>query len=309
MTRIITITLNPAFDIHYHVPQFAVGKENYSTNRTVDAGGKGVNISRALAASGVPSLALIAMGSENGRDFCTMLEQDDIEYVPIRCEGSIRYNVTIHPSSGPETRISQDSFQLTADKLEEIREKLIDLIEPGTLVAFAGRVPKGISLPTIKSFLQSLKDAGALLLLDTNTFLLDDIIDVKPWLIKPNEYEIELLMGREISDLSEIKAAADEIHRSGVDNVLVSLGGQGMVYVGHELSCRVAVPQITPLSTVGAGDSTLAGYIFGYVKGMSQIDTLKSAAAFGTAACLSHGTKPPKPEVIVELREEITVLV
>lgn len=308
MTKIITITLNPAYDIHYEVPQFTMGKENYSTSRIIDAGGKGINISRALKMSGLHSKALIVMGEDNDQDFEAILQQEQIDYLKVPCPGSIRYNVTIHPDVGPETRISQDNFQLAPAKLGEVAAKLTELAEPGAVVAFAGRVPRGINLPTIKSLLQTIKDAGALLVLDSNTFSLEELIKIKPWLIKPNEQEISSLLGRDILDIQEAKKAAVEIHKLGIENVLISLGELGMVYAGADVTCAVKVPQISPLSTIGAGDSTLAGYIYGYVNKMTQLDILKNAAASGTAACLAPGTNPPNPRDIKVIRDQITIL-
>mgnify|MGYP000854509082 CR=1 FL=1 len=112
----------------------------------------------------------------------------------------------------------------------------------------------------------------------------------------------------EIFDFAQAKEAAIGIQRLGIENVLISLGALGMVYAGDDLACEVKVPRITPLSTIGAGDSTLAGYIYGHVNRMSQIDTLKHAASFGTAACLASGTKPPDPADIALIRGEIVVL-
>lgn len=261
MGHVLTITLNPAFDVHYKVPKFELGKENYCSNRTIEASGKGVNISRSLAKNGGSSLALIAMGEANAAEFCSMLEHDELNYEKILCEGSIRHNITIHPCEGPETRISQDSFQLGLEKLTEIKELALAHIQPGTIVAFAGRVPKGISLEAINDFLQSLSHAGGLVVLDSNSFSLKDTVAIQPWLIKPNEYEIEALLGRPILDAMEARKAAIEIQSMGVENVLISLGPFGLTYAGPDFNCHVQVPAITPLSTIGAGDSTLAGYI------------------------------------------------
>src|SRR5690606_22848925 len=106
-----------------------------------------------------------------------------------------------------------------------------------------------------------LQSQGALLVLDSNSFALQDLAEIRPWLIKPNEYELEALLGRKIEAIGEVRQAAQELHQQGIANVLISLGEQGLVYAGAKLCCHVWVPKITPLSTIGAGDSVLAGYL------------------------------------------------
>jgi fructose-1-phosphate kinase PfkB-like protein len=144
--------------------------------------------------------------------------------------------------------------------------------------------------------------------LDSNSFSLQDLAELGPWLIKPNEYEIEALLGRGIRTEEAVLAAAREIHAQGVENVLISLGEQGLAYAGEDLCCRISVPKITPLSTIAAGDSVLAGYIYGYLQGWTKMEMLKTAAAFGTAACFTPGTLPPQRGVIARLKEEMEAI-
>ncbi|HHT89980.1 MAG: 1-phosphofructokinase family hexose kinase [Limnochordia bacterium] len=305
MHRIITITLNPALDMHYYLPHLEVEVENYSSEYTVNAGGKGVNVSRALAASGVPSLAVIVAGRTNYQEFAALLDRDHGEYCLIPCEGAIRRNITIHHDEGKETRISQDGFPVSLDVLEQVQKKAAEWITPGSILVFSGRVPKGVPIPEINGFLRSLKELGALLVIDSNSFSLTDLIELEPWLIKPNEHEIELLLGRKIKGAAEAEKAAGEIKAAGIENVLISLGAEGMVFAGSGCSYRLQVPAITPVSTIGAGDSTIAGFIAGYTQGASLNEALKTAASFGTAACLTEGTNPPLPNTIAQMKEEI----
>lgn len=307
MNQIITITLNPAFDIHYYVPDFKSEQENYSTARTVDVGGKGINISKALEINGVSNLALITAGKDNFQEFSVLLEKDNVKFESIICDGAIRYNVTIHPKNGLETRVSQDSFQITPDTLNEVKERLTNLVTPGTVIAFSGRIPKGIQRDAVKNLLHLLKNLGALLILDTNSLNLNDIIEIKPWLIKPNIQEIESLMGKKLLNHMELLEITTALHKKGVSNVLVSLGEHGLIYTGHQSSYRIEVPKITPISTVGAGDSTLAGYIYGHSNKRSQKEILKIAAAFGVAKCLEQGTKPPIPKNIASIYENVSI--
>jgi 1-phosphofructokinase len=307
MQQIVTITLNPAFDVHYEVERFELGKENYSSRRIVNAGGKGINISRALLVNGLDSLAVVVMGQENAGEFKAILDVEGLRYLEFPCPGAIRQNITIHPAEGLETRLSLDTFSLDVSVLQTIREALLPLIHPGTVVAFAGRVPKGVPLEVVKQLFSALQSQGALLVLDSNSFALQDLAEIRPWLIKPNEYELEALLGRKIEAIGEVRQAAQELHQQGIANVLISLGEQGLVYAGAKLCCHVWVPKITPLSTIGAGDSVLAGYLLAQAKAADQQETVRTAAAFGTAACLTPGTDPPQPEAVAQLKAQMEV--
>lgn len=307
MQRVITITLNPAFDVHFELERFELGKENYSSKRMVHAGGKGLNISRALWTNGMESLALIVLGEDDAAEFQAQLDAERLNYRAFLCPGAVRHNITIHPADGPETRLSLDTFQMDRSLFEEITGQLIHLIRPGVVAAYGGRLPRGLPLETVKEFFAALKERGALLVLDCNNLSLQDLAEIKPWLIKPNEYEAEALLGRKIHTEDEVLRSAQAIRRLGVENVLISLGERGLVYAGSEASGLARVPKITPASTIGAGDSTLAGFIFAYLQGGDEAQKLKTAAAFGTAACLTQGSQPPKPEAIAQIMAQIEV--
>ena len=279
MGQVITITLNPAFDVHYELESFEVGKENYSSHRIVSIGGKGLNISRALKVQGVDSLAVIVLGEEK-RPSSGLPWPRRVRCLGFSAQGD-HYNITIHPAQGPETRLSLDNFRLDTSILEQIEQALLPQITPGTIIAFGSRVPRGLSVEKIKGFLARLKGRGAWLVLDSNSFSLQDLAELGPWLIKPNEYEIEALLGRGIRTEEAVLAAAREIHAQGVENVLISLGEQGLAYAGEDLCCRISVPKITPLSTIAAGDSVLAGTSM-VTSGLDEDGDAQDRGAFGT---------------------------
>lgn len=307
MQNVVTVTLNPAFDVHFELERFELGKENYSSKRIVHAGGKGLNISRALRMNGIDSLAFIVLGEDDAAEFQVQLDAENLNYRAFLCPGSVRHNITIHPAEGPETRLSLDTFHMDRSLFQEITDQLLPLIHPGVVAAYGGRLPKGLPLEAVKELFTALKERGALLVLDCNNLSLQDLAEIKPWLIKPNEYEAEALLGRKISTDDEVLRSAEEIHGLGVENVLISLGERGLAYAGREMGGWARVPQITPASTIGAGDSTLAGFIFAHLQGGDGAEKLKTAAAFGTAACLTPGTQPPKPEAIVQITAQVKV--
>ena len=136
MKSIKTVTLNPAFDLHYYMESFEAKKENYVQSILCDAGGKGINISRALTVNDVKNTAYVILGDENGAAFEAQLTRDGLTYVPLYTKGRIRENVTLHPQNDRETRISMDTFSVSSQCLDEMERVLMENREEGELMAF-----------------------------------------------------------------------------------------------------------------------------------------------------------------------------
>ena len=298
MKEIRTITLNPCFDLHYTVPDFAFEKENLATEVLIEAGGKGVNTSRALTVCGVNNLAYLVLGDENGDAFLAEMKRYGIPYRSFTVKGRIRENMTIHPGAGKETRISINSFRVESKTLRELEEAILAENLPNLLISFSGRIPQGLTKEDVKKMLKKLIDGGAKLVIDSASFTPDDLRELHPWFIKPNEQEIEGFLGRTPKTLHDAADDAKELVGKGVsESVMISLGGDGAAFADKENAYLLHVPKLdNPLSTIGAGDSTIAGLLAGTAKGLSQAETLRLAVAYGTAACMTAGTLPPRPE-------------
>lgn len=302
-TKIYTLTLNPAYDIHAHTEHFVPFHENLARVLSREAGGKGVNISRALKLNGTDNTAIIILGKENSADFKQAVADAELDAVTFEVDGRIRENLTLHASDSDETRISFAGFSVDDSILDEIAAK----IEAGenTVVTFTGRAPAGMSMERIKAFLLSLKAKGTKIVIDSRSFSLADIIEVSPWLIKPNQEEISEYFGCEIKNFSDAAASAESLASKGIENVMISLGGKGaLLYTAGKLFTAKA-PKIEALSTIGAGDSSIAGFIAAYSKGRSPEDCLRTAVAFGSAACLTEGTLPPMSKDVSSIYEMI----
>ncbi len=298
MKPIYTVTLNPAFDLHYQMKHFEAQKENYVDSILCDAGGKGINISRALKVNGTDSTAFVILGEENGASFEGQLTRDGLNYRPIRTSGRIRENITLHPADSRETRISLDTFRVEPAVLEALERELLAVCRPGDLLAFAGRNPKGLDKEAVMAFLGRLIDGGVRMIVDSNSFAPEDLVKIHPWLIKPNEQEIVSFLGTPVESAEDAARAAGELVRRGVaEEVMISLGGDGAVWSDGKESLILSVPKLAhPVSTIGAGDSTLAGILHATARGADRETVLRTAVSFGTAACMTEGTLPPKPE-------------
>ena len=152
-----------------------------------------------------------------------------------------------------------------------------------------------------------MKTRGAAIIIDSKSFTKDDILTVRPWLIKPNEDEITLYADAPIHTLEDAARTICDLHRQGIDHVLLTQGEKGALLATSEGVLKASVPQIRVLSTVGAGDSSIAGFLSAHQKGLPLADCLSTALAFGSAACLRDGTAPPLPEDIENIKKGINV--
>lgn len=303
--RIYTLTLNPAYDIHVHTHHFAPFHENIATVLSREAGGKGVNISRALSSANVANTAVIVVGTDNAAAYRQKLSQAHLSVIEIERPGSIRENITVHCDDAPETRISFTGF--TAE--DRILDEIFAQIRPDgdTILTMTGRIANGMTIEKVKDFLKKAAAFGAKIVVDSRSFGLSDLAEVKPWLIKPNQEEISAYCGEPVEDMTTALRKAKELSRLGIENTLVSMGDLGALLVtGEQVFCAKA-PKVQAVSTIGAGDSTIAGFLAATVRGENSEGRLATAVAFGSAACLTPGTQPPMKETVCRLLPLIQV--
>lgn len=301
--KIVTLTLNPAFDLHCEAEDLRLYHENFVRPLSCEAGGKGVNLSRALLAGGVESLCFLLTGKDNEAEYLSALTQDGLRLCSLPVEGRIRENYTFHEKERPETRISFPGFAVSP----AILDKAAETIGNPELLTFTGSAPKGIGPEEAKSFLRRFQKQGTRLVVDSRLFDRKDLCELKPWLVKPNRDEASLYQGQSIQSPAEALAFARRLHESGVENAMVSLGGEGAVLVCSRGAFHAKAPVMTPLSTIGAGDSTLAGFLAADAQGLPPEECLRRAVAFGCAACLTEGSRPPQKEAIAAMEKTVSL--
>lgn len=301
--RIFTLTLNPAYDIHACCDEFFAFSEVHATVTARQAGGKGFNISRALTENGVNNTALIVLGEDNCEDFVKM--SNGLNCIFFKEKGRIRENLTLHSNGGKETRISFNGGEVSKGILQNIYNEIKPNKE--TVVTFTGSIPKGITKEEAKDFLKLLKKDGAKIVVDTKSFDLADIYEVSPWLVKPNQDELGAYFGEEITTIEQAINKAKEMNEKGIENVIVSLGKDGAVFCGENEIITAKTPNIKVVSTIGAGDSMIAGFISAKSNGLPNEESFKTAVSYGSAACLSEGSLPPKAQNIIEIKELVEI--
>lgn len=303
--KIITLTLNPAIDMHCYAENFEPFYENLAKITSTDAGGKGVNISRALTLNGVDNLALVVLGEENGKSFADSLKADGMELAEIYVDGRIRENITLHTNNNPETRISFAGFVATDEIIDKVEEMLCD-VDENTIITLTGSNPKGMTIERVMKMVENFQAKGAKVVIDSRSFSKENLFASKPWLIKPNEEEIGMYTDIEVTDFASAAKAAKQIREQGIENVIIS-SSKGAVLACAEGTFVAYAPKITVVSTIGAGDSSIAGFIAAAKQGKSYPEMLKNAVAFGSAACMTEGTRPPLASDVAACLSEASV--
>ncbi len=304
--NIVTLTLNPVIDTHYQLQDFGLEADNRALSVIKSAAGKGINISRALSVFGVPSRAVALLGRDNSDFFLHMLKSDNVDCDYILTEGSVRESVSLNVEGKNETRILTDTFKPSEQDFYAAMQKIHECTDENSYIAISGSIPSSISKSVFISECQKLKGK---LILDTASLNAAELAQITPWLIKPNREEANALLEIAGTFSCGISASHILINKGCAQNAIISLGSFGFVYAGQYGEAIVRVPKTETKATVGAGDSTLAGVLYGIYHNFQFTDCLKMGASFGSAVCLEYGTLPPKVENVLNILPQIKIKV
>lgn len=292
---VVTVTLNPAVDVFYHVPHLQPGLLHRVDSVKEDAGGKGINVSKALGAFKIPTIATGFLGGHRGQWISEQLVAAHIDSQFIRVNAETRMNVKVVDGAGRLTELnSQAAVSGQANDWLALEQKLQELSRPKRWIAFCGSLPDGCDPHFYERAIANGKELGAQTILDTSGEALRLGIKSSPNIVKPNRKELGQLVGSELKTLREVVAAAQEVRSSGVSTVVISLGEEGLMAVTQNGVFLVSVPKVAVVSAVGAGDTAVAGLLYGACHGLSIEETLKFAAASGTAAVKKAGVLQPE---------------
>ena len=298
---IYTITLNPALDRTIWVKNLQIDDPNRVQKEKKFAGGKGIDVSRVLTHLGMPNRALGFLGGYAGMEVEGMLLQEGVYCDFTTIANETRTNIVVNvEETQQQILFSAKGPEVNPAELTAFFRKLENL-HPAELVSISGSLPPNLTPVIYARAIETLKARGAKVLLDTDGENLKIGITGRPNIIKPNIHELSRLCGRELAELPEIVSAARDIRNLGVDIVLVSMGARGILMVGEGKSLLAVPPQVKVVNTIGAGDSAVAGFLFGLANKMPLEDCLKYAVAAGTATTLQPGTALARPEDIQKL--------
>jgi len=291
---IVTFTANPSVDRTAEVGELIRGAVIRAHGIRVDAGGKGINVTRALAANGHPTIAVLPTGGAEGAQLRALLEAEQLSATAVPVADAIRANVTIVEPDGTTTKINEPGPELSARELEALTRALLQTAADARAdwVVLSGSLPPGVAPELYAELTRRLRHEGVKVALDTAGPLLRAAVAGGPDLIKPNDRELEQASGIAVGTPADVLDAAAELRRAGARDVLASLGADGAVLVDQTGAWHGYAPVAVPRSTVGAGDSMLAGFLAGGGRGPKA---LAEGVAWATAAVSLPGSRMPRP--------------
>lgn len=294
---IVTVTPNPSLDRTVELAALRRGEVNRAVSVRLDPGGKGVNVARALTAAGVETIAALPSGRAPGGRLAELLDAHGVAASTVTIEGATRTNITLVEPDGTTTKINERGPVLTAGEVGALTDRVAGLAAGAEWLVGCGSLPAGMPADFHADLVRCARAVGTRVAVDTSGAPLRAAVAARPDLVKPNHEELAELIGRPLASLGDVLAAAREVRATGVGAVLVSLGAGGALLVCAEGEFHAATPPITVLSTVGAGDATLAGFL---AAGGTGPDALRRAVAYGAAACRLPGSGMPGPSDLDE---------
>jgi 1-phosphofructokinase/tagatose 6-phosphate kinase len=290
---IVTVTLNAAIDRTLVVPNFHPGHRHRASVGFPSAGGKGINVARALKRLGAPVVGTGLAGGRTGTLLVEELTNEGIlnDFVRIRHESRTSIAV-LDPTSNAYTEIYEWGPEVGDEELEILREKIAYLAQRAEFVVLAGSLPRGVDTGIYGDLVRELNRAQLLAVVDAEGEPLSQAVEAEPYLVSPNQQEAEALVGHEFVDGEDLAAGLDEIAELGARNVIITLptGCYALLREDRtELRVRAVAPEMEAISTVGAGDTLLAGFLAARVAGKSFEDAVRAAVAAGAASVLEAG--------------------
>ncbi|MBO4280529.1 MAG: 1-phosphofructokinase family hexose kinase [Lachnospiraceae bacterium] len=304
---IITVTMNPAVDKTAELGDFVLGGVNKLKNVIIDAGGKGINVSKTLRVLNKPNMACGFLGGPNGDTVRLALQKSMImsDFVQV-ANGETRSNLKVKSIFGM-TEFDEPGPKVTKEELQQLMDKLKKHAKPGTMFVLSGSLPEGVPTDIYKTMTEMLHQCGCKVFLDAGGDALKYGLEAQPEYIKPNLGEL-----RDLYDYHDefesneamvawTKEKAVELLSKGPRMVSVSLGASGGVFTDGIETIYAPAKKVDVLSPVGAGDAMTAAIAYCLDSNMHFHDVIRYAIAVSCGACTTDGTKPPSKEVIVQL--------
>jgi 1-phosphofructokinase len=301
---IYTCTLNPSIDYLVEIKHVELGSLNRTERTSFYPGGKGINVSRVLKRLGVNSKALGFLGGFTGDFIKDYLTREGIEQQFIEHEEPTRINVKLKSST--ETELNGSGAFISEELQQTLYNKISELTNEDYFV-LAGSYPPSISAAFYESLAALCQEKGIPLVVDVSGPSLKEVLKYNPLLIKPNQHELGELVGATIDSKEDAITYGKKLLEQGPQNVIVSMGGAGAVLINNELTVYATVPKGEVRNSVGAGDSTVAGFLASFVNNHNHLDAFRFGVASGTATafssdlCTQNEVENILPQIHVEI--------
>ncbi len=287
--KVVTVTLNPALDLTGSLATIALGSVNVVDKGSLHPAGKGVNVAKVLAELGADVTVTGLLGADNQEPFCQLFEQMGATDKFVRVAGASRINVKLVEKNGQVSDINFPGVAVTAANILAFEKTLFELAVTHDVFVIAGSLPQGITPEMCANWLEKLHKLGKKVLFDSSKTALDAGLDAHPWLVKPNDEELAEWAGKALETQQQCMEVAEQIATKGIANVVVSLGAKGVMWFNHEGWLHAQPPKMDVISTVGAGDTLVAGLCWGEINQHSKAQSLQFATALSAYAVTQVG--------------------
>lgn len=277
---IYTCTITPSVDYTTYLPSFENGKLNRTSEVFYYPGGKGINVSRVLKRLGADNRALGFIGGFTGNYIEDFLLREGVETDFIETAEITRINVKI--KAAEETELNGPGPVLNAEVLAQLTEKINNMRE-GDWLVLAGSLPKSVPVTYFSGIAELCSVRKIRFVLDTSGLALKELVKFSPFLIKPNIHELEELFDTDIATKMEALQYAKKLVSRGVENVIVSMGGDGALFVNEKWTFEAKAPAGKVVNTVGSGDSLVSGFVASFSKTEDALEAFKYGVASGSA--------------------------
>lgn len=304
---IVSLSLNPAIDLTYEITDLKHDQKTRAIATSYDPGGTGINVGRALEKLNANSFTCCITAGQMGKFLHSMLDQELNNVVTLEVEGETRINTTlIQQVPQYQYGINAVGPTITLPELDKVISQFLLLCQQGIGV-LTGSLPPGIPDSTYQSINVALKEQGGRCIIDAPVAAMKQALHSNPFLIKPNQHELQALQNKTLSSIEQVATEARVLAEKGVTYVCVSLAEKGAVLIGPENSYYCNSPEIKVYSTVGAGDSMVAGLAFAFAQNKSPEQALKLAVACGAGTAMQSGTQLFNGHELDGLSKEIRI--
>ncbi len=288
---IVSLSLNPAIDLTYEIDQLIQDQKSRSASTCYDPGGTGINVGRALEKLNANSHTCCVTAGKMGEFLRTMLKQELNNVFTLEIEGETRINTTIvQQSPQRQYEINAAGPAIPPRQLELIISRFLSLCGQGIGI-LTGTLPPGTPDSTYHRINTALKHQGGRCIIDAPVAILKKSLDSQPFLIKPNQHELETMLGKKLNSIEQIAHESRRIHEKGISYVCVSLAENGALLTGPDNSYYCPAPEINMRSSVGAGDSLVAGLAYAFSENKNIEQALQLAVCCGAGTAQQTGTQ------------------
>ncbi|WP_163921769.1 1-phosphofructokinase [Photobacterium sp. Alg240-V54] len=287
--KVVTVTLNPALDLTGSLQSLTLGSVSVVEQGSLHPAGKGVNVAKVLAELGADVTVTGLLGADNQESFCQLFKAMGATDKFVRVAGANRINVKLVEKNGQVSDINFPGVAVTAANILAFEKTLFELATTHDVFVIAGSLPQGISADMCANWLEKLHQLGKKVLFDSSKSALATGLDAHPWLVKPNDEELAEWAGQALETPQQCMAVAETIAAKGITNVVVSLGAKGVMWFNDQGWLHAQPPKMDVVSTVGAGDTLVAGLCWGEINQWSKTKSLQFATALSAVAVTQVG--------------------